>query len=182
MLVALHVAANNPAVENIETGEERGSAVALVIMSHCAIPAFLRRQAGLGAIEGLDLALLVDREHDSMGGRIDTEPTTSRIFLAELGIGGELELPHAMWQQPARPPDALHRTDADPALLCYHGIGPVCRFTGRIAKRQGDNAFGHLGAKWRNTRLPDLVTQQAVETLVHERYCQCQTQALDLPV
>jgi hypothetical protein len=33
------------------------------IISHCASPACLHRQAGLGAIEGLDLALL-DREHD----------------------------------------------------------------------------------------------------------------------
>ena len=56
MSVALHAAADNPAVENIESGEERGSAVALVIISHCASPAFLHRQAGLGAIEGLDLA------------------------------------------------------------------------------------------------------------------------------
>jgi hypothetical protein len=35
--------------------------------------AFLQRQARLGAIEGLNLALLVDRQHDGVG-RVDIEP------------------------------------------------------------------------------------------------------------
>ena len=38
-----------------------------------ATPSATQRQAGLGAVEGLDLALLVDREHHRMGGRIDIE-------------------------------------------------------------------------------------------------------------
>jgi hypothetical protein len=35
--------------------------------------ALLHRQAGLGAVERLDLALFIDREDDGMGGRIDIE-------------------------------------------------------------------------------------------------------------
>ena len=41
---------------------------------HSCDVAFLQRQAWLGAIERLDLALLVDREHDGMRRRIDVEP------------------------------------------------------------------------------------------------------------
>ena len=33
----------------------------------------LQRQPRLGAVEGLDLALFVHRQHDGMGGRIDVE-------------------------------------------------------------------------------------------------------------
>jgi hypothetical protein len=60
MPTALHAAADGPALEHIESGEQRCGAVALVIMSHCASPTCLHGQAGLGAVEGLDLALFVD--------------------------------------------------------------------------------------------------------------------------
>ena len=74
MAVALHAAADDRAVEHVEGGEQRGGAVALVVVGHGAGAALLHRQAGLGAVERLDLALLVDRQHDRMGRRIDIEP------------------------------------------------------------------------------------------------------------
>jgi hypothetical protein len=43
-------------------GEQRGRAVALVIVGHRSASSGLERQAGLGAIEPLYLALLVDRD------------------------------------------------------------------------------------------------------------------------
>ena len=72
--VALHVAADDGAVEHVERGEQGGGAVALVVVGHGAEPALLHRQAGLGAVERLDLALLVDRQHDGVRRRIDIEP------------------------------------------------------------------------------------------------------------
>jgi hypothetical protein len=42
----------------------------------------------LGTIEGLDLALLVEAEHDGVGGRIDIE---TNHFLELLGDLGSLE-------------------------------------------------------------------------------------------
>ena len=39
-----------------------------------------QRQAWLAAIEGLNLALLVDRQHDGMGRRIDIEPDNVAQF------------------------------------------------------------------------------------------------------
>ena len=73
MPVALHAAADHGAVEHVERGEQRRGAVALVVVGHGAGAALLHRQAGLGAVERLDLALLVDRQHDGVGGRIDIE-------------------------------------------------------------------------------------------------------------
>ena len=74
MAVALHAAVADLAFENVEGGEERRHAVAFVIVSHRADAALFHRQAGLSAVERLDLALLVHRQHDCMRQRIDIEP------------------------------------------------------------------------------------------------------------
>ena len=103
-----------------------------------------------------------------MGGWIDLKPDHIAQFVDELGIGGQLELPHPVRLQPVRSPDALHRTDADPGLFCHHRCGPVRGFTGRLAQRQVDDAFGHFRTQRRNARPPRLVAQQAVKTLFHE--------------
>src|SRR5262249_7157492 len=51
-----------------------GGAVALVIMCLGLAAPWPDGQSGLGAVECLDLAFLVEREHHSMGGRIEVEP------------------------------------------------------------------------------------------------------------
>src|SRR3954451_17963228 len=71
--VALHAAAEDGAVEDVEGGEQRGGAMALVVVGHGAGAALLQGQAGLGAVERLDLALLVDRQHHGMGRRVNVE-------------------------------------------------------------------------------------------------------------
>ncbi len=85
MPVAFHVAADDGAVENVEGGEQRGCAVAFVVVGHRPGAPRLHRQSRLGAVEGLDLALLVDRENDGVGGRIDVEATMSLSFAANFG-------------------------------------------------------------------------------------------------
>ena len=67
MPVALHVVADDGAVEDVEGGEQRGRAMAFVVVGHRPGAARLHRQTGLRAIERLDLALLIDRENDRMG-------------------------------------------------------------------------------------------------------------------
>ena len=70
---ALHAAAEHGAVEDVEGGEQGGGAVALVVVGHGAALAGLDRQAGLGAVERLDLRFFVDRQHDGMGRRVHVE-------------------------------------------------------------------------------------------------------------
>src|SRR5262245_32003794 len=60
MSVALDVAANDGAVEHIEGSKQRGGAVPLVVVGHGTGAPRLHRQSRLGAVERLDLALLVD--------------------------------------------------------------------------------------------------------------------------
>lgn len=72
--MARHIAADDGAVEDVEGGEQGRGAVALVVMGHCPGPTRLHGQARLGAVERLDLALLIDGEDDGISGRI-TEPS-----------------------------------------------------------------------------------------------------------
>jgi hypothetical protein len=60
MPVALHTAANDSAVEDIERGEQRRRAVAFVVVRHRPGAARLHAQPWLGSVERLDLALLVN--------------------------------------------------------------------------------------------------------------------------
>ena len=64
--VALHAAPDDFAFQDIEGGEQGGGAVALVVVGHGGAASFLHRQTGLGATQGLDLALLVEAEHDGV--------------------------------------------------------------------------------------------------------------------
>ena len=70
MPVLLHATPQHGAIENIERGKQRGGAVAFVIVCHGGAFSGLQRQAGLGAIERLNLALLIDRQHHGMAGRL----------------------------------------------------------------------------------------------------------------
>src|SRR5262245_8532430 len=85
MPMALHIAADDGAVENVERGEQCRRAVALVVVRHRPGAPRLHRQSRLSAVEGLDLALLVDREYDGMGGRVDVETDPSLSFSAKFG-------------------------------------------------------------------------------------------------
>jgi len=114
---ALHAAADDLAFEDVQGGEQGGGAVALVIVGHGGATSFLHRQTGLGAIEGLDLALLVEAEHHSVGGWIDIEADHLFELLGEFGIVGELERAHPVGLQPVPLPDAPHEEGLIPTAL-----------------------------------------------------------------
>ena len=60
MAVTLHVAADDSAVEDVESREQRGGAVADVVVGRGRGPTCLHQQPRLRAVERLDLALLVN--------------------------------------------------------------------------------------------------------------------------
>ena len=106
MPMLLHAAPDDFAFEHVEGGEQRGGAVAFVIMGHGGDTPLLQGQARLGAVERLDLAILVDREHDGMLGRIDIKPDHVMQPVDEVGVVRVLELQDTMRLQPVRAPDA----------------------------------------------------------------------------
>ena len=102
-------------------------AVPLVIVGHRLAAPRLDRQSGLGAVERLDLALLVDRQHHRMGRRIDIEPDDVGQLGGELGVARALEGAQPVRLQSVRPPDALHRAQRDAHRLGHRPAGPMGR-------------------------------------------------------
>lgn len=168
MAMTLHVLADDGAVEHVEGGEQRGGSVALVVMGHGSEPTPLHRQAGLGAVERLDLALLVNRQHDGMGRRIDIETDDVAQLVDELRIVGELELSPAVRCEAVRLPDAAHRAGADAGGTCHGVRRPVRRLARRVGQRQRHHALGHIRPEWGDARGARLVTQQAINAFFGE--------------
>ena len=103
-------------------------------MRHGAAAFLLERQARLGAVECLDLALLIDRQHDRMR-RLKAD---NIAYLAgELQIVGQIELAHPVRRlQAMAAPDPLHRTDTDPNGIAHGGAGPVRGLARWIGQRR----------------------------------------------
>ena len=68
------------ALQQIQRGEQRGRSVPFVVVGHGSAAALLQRQAGLGAVQRLDLALFVDTSTIALSGGFRYRPTTSVAF------------------------------------------------------------------------------------------------------
>jgi hypothetical protein len=82
----------------------------LVCVTKRASPTFFHRQPRLGAIQRLDLAFLIDREHDGVVGRINVQANDLLELGRELRIVGQLKAAYQMRSQAMSAPDSLHRT------------------------------------------------------------------------
>ena len=168
--MALHTSANDLAFEHVESSEQRRCAVALVVVGHRAGSALLHRQAGLGAVEGLDLRLFVDREDDGMGGRIDIKPDNIAQLVDELRVVGELELLDPVRLETMRAPDALDGTRADADGFRHHRSSPMGRLDGRIGPGERHDTLGDIRPEWWDARGSRLIAQEAVVTSLHEAF------------
>ena len=168
--MALHASADDLAFEDIESGEQRRCAMSFVVVGHRAGAALLHRQAGLRAVERLDLRLFVDREDDGMGGRIDIKPDHVAQLVDELRVVGELELLNPVWLETMRVPDALNGTRANADGFRHHRGSPVGRLDGRIGAGERDHTLGYIRAERWNTRGSCFIAQEAVVTSLHEAF------------
>ena len=80
----------DPAGGNVQGGEEGGGAVADVAVRDAFDVTQSEGQEGLGALQGLDLALLVNAQDHGMVGRIKVEADDVADLFDEEGVGGEL--------------------------------------------------------------------------------------------
>ena len=161
--VLLHAPADDRAVENIESREQRGGAVTLVVVGYRLAFAGLERQAGLGAIQRLDLGLLVDRQNESVGRRRHVKADDVLEFGDEIGIVRALERPETMRLQLVRFPDPLHRAQRNTHDLGHGTAGPVRDLARRLAAGQRDQPL-NIGI--RNRRLagfPAAFTQKTID-------------------
>src|SRR5665647_1541966 len=157
-------------VEDVESSEQGGRTVAFVVVGHRSSTARLHRQTGLGAVERLDLALLIDREDDGMGWWIDIEAYNIAQLVDKLRVGGELELFHPVRLKAVRTPDALDGTRADIGDLRHHGGGPVGRLCWRLGLGERHDAFGDVRSQRPDARWACLIVQEAVVTRLHEAF------------
>ncbi len=149
--------------------------MALVVMRHGAAAAAFERQTWLGAVERLDLALFVHRQHHGMSRRVDVEADDVAQLGRKVGIVGQLELTQPMRMQPVRSPNALRRADADSDRLGHRRRGPVRRLSRRWAERERHHVLGDLRRQRRDARGARLVAQQAVTPSCMKRSCQRHT-------
>lgn len=142
--------------------------MSFVVMGHGPGAPLLHRKTGLGAVERLDLALLINREHDGVGGRIDIEADDVLEFLGKFRVLRQLERPDTVGRELVGLQDALHRTQAHARGLRQHPTRPVGRFSRRRPQRQIHDPLHGIGRKRRLTGFARLVTHKPVDTLRHE--------------
>jgi len=96
MPVALHVLTDHCTVENIQGGEKGCCSMAFIIMRHRLPPPFFERQARLSSVERLDLALLVNAEHNRMVRRINVKSDHIVQFFCKFRVIRQFERLHLM--------------------------------------------------------------------------------------
>jgi hypothetical protein len=163
MAVALHAAADNGAVEYAEGSEQGSGAVPLIVVRHSLTAPRLDRQAGLGAIQRLDLAFFIDRQYHGVGRRIDIEPDDIAELVGKAGIARALEGAQPVRLQFVRVPDALYRTQRDADGFGHCPGGPVGCFVRRLGAGQRHDLRGGFRRDRRLAGLAGLVVQQTVD-------------------
>src|SRR5215468_1548091 len=104
---------------HVEGGKQRGSAVALVVVRHRLSPPLLERQTRLRAVERLDLALLIDAQHQGTLRRVHVEADNVDDLLRELWVIRNLEsaIPdQTRSQRHTRVQSMLSSVDAYPSI------------------------------------------------------------------
>jgi len=85
---------------NIQGGKEHGGAMPLVVVRHRAAATVLEGQAGLGAIQGLDLAFLIHVKDHGMLRRVQIQAHHVLRFVLKVWIPTELKGPDSVGCKP----------------------------------------------------------------------------------
>lgn len=95
------------ALSDVQRREQRGRPVSDVVVRDPLDIAQPEREDRLRAIEGLDLTLLVDAQHDRVIRRVEIEPDDIAHLLDKERVGGQLEMLLAVGLEPKGRPDAM---------------------------------------------------------------------------
>jgi len=101
------------------------SAANKVVVRHRAAAALFHGQTRLRAIQRLNLALLVDTEHQRVLRRIEIEADDSRQFLEKPGVARQFERLAQVGFEIVAPPDVADGRLADPEVLRQQPATPV---------------------------------------------------------
>ena len=128
--------ADHPTFDDLQGGKQRRGAVSMVVVRVRATTPEFERQTGLGAIQSLNLTLLIDAQHDRVLRGRQVDPDHIGELLQKLRITGELEAFAQMRLQPVILPGALNRVFADPLNAGHRARAPVRR-TSRLGLKRG---------------------------------------------
>jgi hypothetical protein len=134
-------AAGDLAGGDLQGGEQAGDAVPDIIVGAPLGQPRAQRQGWRGAVQRLDLGLLVHTEHDRAGRRFQVQGTQVGDLGQQLGIGGELERLDAVRGKVVVGPDPSDRHAAD-LEVAGQGPGRPVRDTevgGRPGQGDGDD-------------------------------------------
>lgn len=123
--MALVALPDDRSVGHVQRGEQVRDPVPPVVVGLPLRQTRSQRQDGLGAVQGLDLGLLVHAEHQGVLGRIEVEAHHVPQLLLEILVAAELEVLHAVRLDPTGLPDTVDGHAADPQLAGQGARGPV---------------------------------------------------------
>jgi hypothetical protein len=112
--VALVQRADDLARLDVERGVEAGGAVALIVVGGALGRPGQHRTGRRGSIQRLNLAFLIDGQHDRAFGRVEIQAADVVDLLDQLRVGGEPPLLAAVRLQPERMPDPHRRVRRHP--------------------------------------------------------------------
>ena len=116
--------------------------VPLVVVGDAFDVAEAHGKHGLGAFEGLDLALLIDAKHHGLVGRVEIKADHVAQLLDEEGIGRELEAAGAVRLQTEELEQAMDGALGNPGLFGDGAHTPMCCGLGLASECFGDQ-LGH---------------------------------------
>ena len=120
----------------------------------------------MGAIQRLNLAFLVDAQHERPIRWVHVEPNHIRHFLFELWVVRDLERAHQVRLEPGFGPDALHARVADSHRSRHRPNAPVRLVRRRLCGRLRQHFALHRGRQWLLAGRPCLVMQQPIDTFL----------------
>jgi hypothetical protein len=129
----------------LSAAKQGRGAVALVIVGHRAGAVLLHGQAGLGAVEGLNLALFVNAQDQGLVRRIEIEPDHVLHLGGKVAVARDLESLDQMRFEPVRTPDALDAAVGDPGRRRHAAQAPMGRIRRLLVQRHMHHLFDLSG-------------------------------------
>ena len=110
---------------HIQRREQRGRTVTLVIVRHRRAATLLHWQAGLGAVQRLDLTLLIEAEHRSVLRWIEIQPDHIAQLLFEARVIAELEGANQVRLEPMGTPHPVDEAVGRAQMPCHRPARPM---------------------------------------------------------
>jgi hypothetical protein len=129
---------DHAAIEHVQSRKQCGRAVALVVVGYRCRGALLRRQAGLRAIQCLNLTLFIAAQHQRMLRRTQIQPDDVFELRDEIQITRHLETLDPMRLQTIGSPHPPDRRGAHTSRRQAAGI-PMSGIAGCRLRRQAQN-------------------------------------------